>query len=620
MGRLGASRHIRSRRARRVLLCAFAMVAVAASFALAGCKYSDVLTQHMEDPAAAIDENADPIYQSSPDGERRDDLIDVTLDTSDDTITEAATLPHYDPDAPDNGPTMQRKKSDQTPHDEEASEGEDENDPDRKGEGEGDNGGETGTSADGDKEGEGEGDGDELEGEDSDEATQSEQGGGSGDTVVVDPDGTNDETAKGTVAAVGEYATIAQMLGGGGALAACDQSWLDARADDGCFAGGNDALDKVQVGFSGDGTVAGSCDVNMLTQTAQPSVVLWDSTANVPNLTDADRTALENAGITVQPMPHIGEQNTEDYDVKQAMAAVASVLDGAAGLTYDPLDTLAKYNAVHDEVLAKCYQANNGYSYKVTYASFDSVYQDTPLSGITDSTANRVVTVFVDEMGNLGSQAQVTQHTEVSEGTIALDHDGQTLDCSDGVALSTASSTLSYQLIDYYLQLAGVMNNAYDGPQPEAQGKRYILMPGTTSSFGSSGGYAARVSGSAFFYNGGDATVQSNWHALGDAGFNVVLAATTDIADALEDSAGKSDGLYHMGKEWRVAVVPSGIAGSWSAGHVDSFLLVPWAFRIQKEDNLSAAEGYVSSFYSTFLRCSDWTGAVANWDYVKDGA
>ena len=108
--------------------------------------------------------------------------------------------------------------------------------------------------------------------------------------------------------------------------------------------------------------------------------------------------------------------------------------------------------------------------------------------------------------------------------------------------------------------------------------------------------------------------VYYNWHALGDSDFNTVLTANDEIAQAFKNSASKEDGLYRMSNSYNVIVVPSGIAGAWYEGHLDSFLLSPWALRIQDSSNLEAAANYLSNFYSTFLRCSDTGNAVTNWD------
>lgn len=667
------SAHLRRPSRRVLMLCALAALIVAASFALAGCKYSDVLTQHTEDPdLGTLDEGADPIYQSNPDAEFNMDLANISVDDAEDEDQQVAVLPHYDPNAPDNGPTTQRKKSDETPHDEEASEGEEneEQEPDRDGKGtdsksdkskksedneteedddkpggeedddeeddeEENSGGDEEDDEDDDNEDDGINDNnndddeddtensdndntndtdteepnDTLQDDESNEPTESTDGGGAGDTVIVDPDeGTNDDTAKGTVAAVGEYATIAQMLGGAGALAACDQTWLDTRATDGCFAG---ELDRVEAAFSGDGTKTGSCDVDALIDTIQPSVVLWDSTANAPNLSESERKQLADAGIEVQAVPHIGEQTTEDYDVKAAVSEVASVLSGASGLEYDPTDVLAQYAEFHDGALKSCYDANKGFSYKVTDSSYIYLYQDTPLSGLKDSTTTRVATVYADDYTTSGPKSGIISQSMAAR---TLSNDGEKVDLSDGVALSASTSTDKYMLVDYYLQLAGVMNDAYDMAKPSPNGKRYILMPGSVADYSTSGTYQKRSGSSAFLFNAGEGTVESNWHALGDSDFNVVLVANDEIKDVFVKSAAKPDGLYHMDNPYRVIVVPTGIAGQWTEGHLDSFLMSLWSFRIQSDDNLSAAESYAQNFYSTFLRCKDWSKAVSNWD------
>ena len=605
------------------------LLAVVVLFLLSGCKYSDVLTQHIEDPDLGIlDESAEPIYQPNPDAEPRPDLADLSIDDSDDVNTQVQMLPHYDPAAPDNGPTKQRVKSPDTPHDEEASEGEDQTqEPDRTGDNpadEGDGGGgeegeEEGGEADSpeapeddNESGENEGDGEELSSDEVEDGTQSEDAGVGDTTVIIDPEGTNEDSAKGTVAAVGEYATIAQMLGGAGALAACDQSWLDARSVDGAFSG---ELDRVQVAFAGDGTEEGCCDVDALVNTIKPSVVLWDSAKNIPALSDADRSSLEEAGITVQPMPPLGEMTTEDYDITQTVNAVASVLEGASGLSYDPVYVLSEYLSFHDNVLNACYSANGGYSYKVTDGQYAYVYQNTPLSGLNDSTTTRIATVYADSMMYPSvSSAVVSQTASTVDGTIRLAHDSQSLDVSDGVALSATTNTQGYMLMDYYLQLAGIMNNAYDTPMPESQGRPYIIMPGSTNAFGTSSTFASRSTASALFYNAGDGTVTANWHVLGNADFPAMLVANGEVADAIVNSASKENGLYRMESPYQVIVVPTGLAGIWTEGHVDSFLLAPWSFRVANPENLSTAAEYASAFYSKFFRCTAWEDAIADWD------
>ena len=610
-------------------ICVFVLCLLTALFLATGCKYTDVLTEHLEDPdLGVLDEDAEPIYKSNPDAPERPDLEDVSVSESDDENEQVEVLPHYDPDAPDNGPTKQRRKSEETPHDEIASEATEEGESDRANadaEGEGDAGtGEPDDEEEPPADDEGEGDEENPESEDDqisdeveDEGDESSDGGIGGETVVVDPDeGTAQEAAKGTVAAVGEYATIAQMLGGAGAVVACDEAWYGTCTGCGLFPG---ELERVTVAFSGDGTEVGCCDVDLLIDTVKPSVILWDGSS--PALSDDDRARLEEAGIAIQPVPTLGAQTTEDYAVVSAVAAVAAVLSEASGLQYDPVTTLDVYRQFHDEALRTCYSANSGYSYKSTDGTYAYLYQDTPLDGLSDSTTTRYTTVYIDELWNPGiSRATMSQNAETATDTIRLLHDGQSVDIEDGVALSAATATDSYMLIDYYLQLSGVMNNAYDTAKPAPQGLRYVLMPGSTAVFGRSDGYSSRVTGTAMFYNSGDGTVAANWHALGDADFPALLTANDEIAQAVYASSAKEDGLYHMGNSYQIIVVPTGAAGSWAEGHVDSFLLALWAFRIQDPGSLDVAGEYAASFYETFFRCTDWAAAISDWNTAYEGA
>lgn len=602
---------------RLALLAALVVLAIAVAFALAGCKYSAGLTQHTEDPdLGTLDENAEPDYQSNPESDIVVDLALLTVADSEDVDTQVAKLPHYDPDALDNGPTPQQVTS-TTPHDQEASEGEEAEEGDRSGQGTRQSKSNDGTDqSPGDEEdGNNEGPGDGL---DDDEATDPDPSGtasNGGETPTVDPeDGTTKKTAKGTVVAAGEYATMAQMIGGKGAVVGADEAWIkDCRAK-GLFTSDGDELEKVEVAFSGDGTAAGSCNVDYIVDTIKPAAVLWDSKANFPYLSDSDQATLEANKIEIQQVTHIGEQTTEDYEVKAAMTEVGAVLEGASGIGHEnPTDWLNSYINYHDEVLKWCCNdVNKGYSYKVTEGTYSRLYQNIPLAGLDTSTTSRAITVYVDSMKNIASTAVLSQTASPSTGTITLVNNGKTVDCSNGVAMSAAASDSKYMLIDYYLQLAGVMNNAYDTDKPDSKGRSYIIMPGSTASFGSSNNYATRSSGTAMFYNAGDGTVYNNWHWIGDShgDFEVVLAANSDVKDALVASAKKSNGLYHMGYAYTVAVVPTGVAGSWTEGHADSFLFAPWAFRIQGEENLDAVSKYAEDYYTTFLRCSSWNGTV----------
>ena len=641
----GTTRNHRWSTRRSAPLLVLAVIVFAVSMViLSGCKYSSVLTDRFEDKVlGTLDESVDPNYEPNPSSDVILDLAALSIDNSEELNTQVEALPHYDPDAPDNGPTPQRVKRQDTPHDEEATES---SEPDQSGnrEGEGTGEGTAGQNTDGglsngESEGNSEGPNQNHSDESNERLDDDDESGHGGDQVIADPgDGTKVETAKGTVAAVGEYATIAQMLGGAGALVACDADWLAARQADGCFSG---ELDKVAAAFSGDGSAEGSCDIEALVNTVKPSVVLYDG--HVPALTADDRSKLEAAGITVQAVPTIGKQTTEDYAVTQAVLQVGEILKSAQP---SAPSMAADYVSIHDSVLKAAYDNNkdaggNGghYSFKHNDLRYEALYQDTPLAGLDASTTARVSTAYIDDWMSLSiSKATISQHSDAPESgdIVSLPHDGASLDVSDGIGVSASGGSNSYMLIDYYLQLAGVVNNAYDTDKPSAAGLAYPVMPGESTNIENAlkGKTTTRRRASALFYSAGASNVTANWVAVGgdpnhdSSAFPGVLVKSADIQKSIGASAKKSNGLYRMSGSYRVVVVPTGIAGSWSEGHVDSFLMSLWAYNLRGGDeNLNSVAELAGQFYKKFMRCDDWkndgdTGgkAVKNWNNAIDTA
>jgi hypothetical protein len=62
-----------------------------------------------------------------------------------------------------------------------------------------------------------------------------------------------------------------------------------------------------------------------------------------------------------------------------------------------------------------------------------------------------------------------------------------------------------------------------------------------------------------------------------------------------------------MTQPFEAWVLPSGLAGSWADGTIESFLAAPWAYcMFQQGKDLTASSTYVNEFYNTFYR----TGAA----------
>lgn len=582
-----------------VLFLSCAMV-----FSLSGCKYTDVLTEHIQDQDnGTLDESQDPIYQEVPGAPTDPDLADAVIDSGQDVDTQVEKMPHYDPSAPDNGPTKARQNSDDTPHDEQASEGTEEG------------GSSSSDSGSGAEEGTSTGTGEETTSEQGDTlGDQSSQGGAGGSQAIVDTDGTTTDTASGTIAAVGEYATIVQMLGGAGALAAADQSWLDSVTAAGAFEG---ELSNVKVGWSGNGGSSGSCDVDAIIS-MHPRYVLSDGVE--PALTSADTAALSAAGIEVLTVPRLDEATTEDDNVVEAVEEVASILNGVAGLQYDPSAMYESYVSFRNSVLKSASDANGGYSYKYQDGTNYHLYQDSTeyLTFSPSATNARVSVAFVDNLLSGYSSGTANQHYTATNGgatqQVSLGNDGKTVDMSDGVAVSATGS--SYAVLDYYLQFAGIVNNAYDTDYPSS--KQYLVLAGSIAGLSDSSTFASRTldARSALWYApNGDETNLANMAKLSDAAFPAVLARTEGIADAIAASGNKSNGLYHMDGSYHVYVVPSGLSGSWAYGNVESFLSSLWSLRVRDASNLSTAATTTKNFYATFYRCNDWSDAVSDFYY-----
>ena len=597
-----------------------AVLAVALSaclvLAVSGCKYTDVLTEHIEDPESEnINENVDPLYEEVPGAPQNPDLVNAVVADADDLDTQTEALPHYDANAGNNGLTPAQQHSESTPHEEEATEGEEESSSDSSTQGTGNSdGSNTGDS--------------ELSSETSEDALgdTSGEGGIGEEEVVVDSQGTTEPSETGNIAACGQYATITQMLGGAGALVAADDSWISYCTSKGVFP---NELSGVQTAWStaSDGTV--TCNVDVLINNAKPSVVLYDGT----NLTDSDQAQLTAAGITVTPVPSLGEVDTTDASICQAVSQVGSILSGAQGIAETATDRANKYLEYRASVLQSTMTSAGGYAYKYIDGSSYGLYQDdtsyltkyfTPQAA---SGTTPVSVAFVYAMQSIGSSKVVNQSANAGNVKIYLGHNEGTLDTSDGMAISAFSSSNSFILLDYYLQFAGIVDNAYDTDKPSEK-KPYPILAGSIDDGTGTGnvyGHRSTSADSALWYPVSDSSVASNWVSLGSSNglFPALLTKDEATAQAIRTSRDKENGLYNMKDSsgqtlaYCVYSLPSGVSGSWAEGNVESFLAAPWALRVRTDgEQVLKSDGiaYKSTkeFYEYFYRCDNFESVVEN--------
>lgn len=597
------------------VMCAALVLGLAV---IPGCKYTDVLTEHIEDPEnGVIDQNQDAIYKEVQGAPENSSLTSTLSGSSTRIDDQTAQLPVYDENAGDNGLTANRVYDPNSSHDVPATQGTDASDQEgqstngeeKADEGESskndeksqDDGSSTDDAADGDEASDEADASDESQEGDDDTGGDDATGGGGGTADVYD-DGTYDKLPEnvGSVAAVGQYATIVQMLAGEGGLAAADSNWISAVKKSGAFAG--EGVDKIATGWSGDGGSSGTAKISALIK-AKPDVVLLES--GTSSLNASQQKKLTSNGINVVVMPDLGESDTPDKDITKAVKIVAELLK-KADTAYDASAMAQTYVELHDEAIESCLDANGGYSTKSIGGSTAAyIYQGTKNTGTatTKLSSNRMTTAFIDSW-TTSVRSNQTAVRRYSGAELYLN--GKKLNVSEGVGVAAKGSTDNFMLLDYYFQVSGVVNNAYDTSKPSV-GKgslSYLVIPGSADGVVTKTA-AQRSVPSALWYNPTSTTDTSSWLTVGDAEYPAIVTRSTDIAKKVKSSAGRTNGMYNVGQSYEIWVMPSSkLTGSWSTGTVDSFLAAPWVYGMfQLDSDLGTCSAYADSFYQTFMRC-----------------
>lgn len=573
-----------------------------------GCKYTSVLTQHVEDEQLGeLDESANPIYRETADAPEDSTRVSSTISNSDRIDEQTQTLPTYGQEAPDEGLTNIREQRPDSADQDKASTG------NRPSYAEGEND----VAGEGEVAGEsvsGEGDGENESSSESSSAGNGEPGdmqnlaggiGGAGETF--DTTGTDYELPEGvqSVAAAGQYATIVEMLAGRGALVAADDEWIDVAGKQRLFPG--EGIEDLPYGWRGGVESGYTMDVDAIVA-ADPDVVIVDNALVKPD--EGQEARLKEAGIDVVVLPQLGRSDTPDADVVKAVSIVGELL-ATAETQYDSQAMADEYIRQHDDVIDACLQANGGYSYKMEYGtSFPGIYQGTSDMGAETTYLSNVryATAFVDSWTTDVNASSIAIRRY---GNATLYLDGEVIDASEGVGLSATAESKNFLLMAYYLQVSGVVDNSYEGVKPVVgdsggAGNPYLIVAGGTRNLiTETTQCSSRTTPSALWFSPNSVAVPSGWLKAGDSDFPLLLARDESIAQRIAASGSKVDGLYNVGAPYRVQVVPSGVSGSWADGTVESFLIAPWAEGLFKDDgNLQRCKSYVDAFYSTFYRCS----------------
>lgn len=599
------------RRAHALTLTVAGLCLLLALLCLCSCRYTDVLTEHFEDPVnGTLDLAADPQFQENPNAPEDLTKPASTRVPSSNQNQQESTRPVFSAAALQQAQAKSPQEQENSDKEDEAEKGKEDSPEDgenKRGQAE-----QEGSASSGDGTGEGDPDanGNSSESDPGHDGEGGEDGtGGKGGEGKVYNDGTYKELPEdvGSVAATGQYAVIVQMLAGKGGLSACDEETLKALKGSGAFGykdGDGESLDSVKTAWSGDGSKNSSIRLDVLLK-AQPDAVLTDGASTALN---ADETqALTKAGINVVSVPRLGTTYTADDDIVTAVRLVGKLLS-SADTQYNAQEMAQLYVKQHDAVLKACRKANGGYSYKVVQGrSMTGIYQGKDVGGqsTAELSETRLYTAFIDSW-TTHNKASLKASRKYSTACMYLN--GKTMDASSGVGLSATCTSDSFVLMDYYLQQAGVVDNSFDTAKPAAASGAsslpYAIIPGNPQGLLQIE-FSRRSVPSALWFCITGSTLSADWTTLGDELFPALLVRDAKMAKKVAASAQKANGLYNVGQGYQVAVVPSGLAGSWADGTVESFLLAAWAYDFyQGSGNLESCKGYLEDFCSVFYRSS----------------
>ncbi len=577
------------------LLCAISLIVSAA--ALAGCKKTDVLNELIHNQETGqLDPSLEPWYKESPTAPP-DPTKDSTYKSENENLAQqeqTKAVYSNNPNEPEQQTEQREQQVSSTTY--EATEGTQEGDqgksPQIASNIEGDGGGGTDTS-------------------------QTPTGGKGGDVQTIDNTGTSQDVPRNvaTVAAQNNEATIVQMLCGTGALVAANESWAPTMKAKGAFS--NDpvefaSLDQVAAGWSDDGTPNLAALV-----AAAPNVIIEE--AGTRMLTEDEKAAMAEQGVscTVMTVYKLGDSTTADSAIVSNVQLIGEMMQDA----YPNSPAMAStYKTMHDEAINNCITANGGYAYKlVNSTSSRAIYQGDG-ADTTNFSSNRVATAVVDDWYSMSTT--ITSERRYSDASMSyLSADTDTLVVS-GLALSMGgNASLDYILSDYYLQCAGVVNEAYEYGKPDSE-KTTPVAAGNfpLTSCGLDNLFTKRsVPSALWFCETAGSGSSENWTTVGDSTYPAIIVRSQSIADNIIASANETNGFYNVGQGYGVYVVPSGLMGSWLEGTPESYLLTPWAYCAFHASNgsidLSTCTTYVNNFYQTFYRCG--AGSVVT-DY-SDG-
>ena len=433
-----------------------------------------------------------------------------------------------------------------------------------------------------------------------------------GDTEDLPDDAT-------TVAAIGELATMTQVLGKTGTLVGSSEDYLAQDAIKAVFA--DKGVKKIKAIWSGDGTKTTGKEVDAIIDLAPDALVVYPGQLTSKQERVIAQNCPETAVITA-PQP------TSMDNIKAGMSILAKLLkkstDGQSQ------DIRKEYDKFVDDVVDEAQDSHGGGVVTYDAIDYNSSDETNPAKASNLSDTDPLWTLYIS---NWDEDARVT-----------ATYQGSTLFTDTGAAYTRTG--WAWSPLSYFMSVGGVINNAAaygslstNTVQPvlginenQVSFKWNDFSVDTDEKRG--GGSFTRYRAYHVLMNARDAadsSVASETHPLGSDDFDTVIVKNKSIKDALKEARDEEDGLYTMyesattgqttgygrvvnGKEgksivwttvkgdagYKILVNPCGYVGSWTDGSLESPLEALWVASEFHGHPVSSLEEKIEEFYDTF--------------------
>ena len=438
-----------------------------------------------------------------------------------------------------------------------------------------------------------------------------------------------------TVAAIGELATIVQIVGDRGMLVGSSEEYLQREPIRTVFAG--KGVQDVPALWSGDGATTTEEDAKAIIRANPDACIVYSGQLNA----NLERLILQNRPemrIITLPKP------TSAKNIAVEFRSIGRMLSQA---TDDASTQRAQeYLDFNDRIVAEAESAHGGGV--STYASIDYNNNDsTQLLTVSNPSSQNKWTLYISGWDD---DAAVTARYESS---ILFEDTGA----------AYTNTGWSWSPLSYYMSVGGAINNAAAyGPLSTQLIQPVLTLNQNQVSYvwkdfcvavdeSRGGGGFSRYRAFFTLTNGRDAVDRGginpdDLHQLGSDDFDTVIVKTRRIANALTQACSKENGLYtlydyettlsgsgygrkYLGRRgesivystvkgdvgFKTLVNPCGYVGSWTDGSIEAPLEALWIANKFWGYDETAMKNRIAEFYSTF-----YDGYEPNVDKILDGS